>query len=97
MHEVAIPVYLSRFLFSGLLSVAPYCVPGGIRVVSGRVTATVRQQVQWHALATFSRATIRRYLFLCVAICCRIALSKPISLLVVARCFCVLCAQWCQQ
>jgi hypothetical protein len=26
--------YLSRFLFSALLGVAPYCVRGGIRVVS---------------------------------------------------------------
>jgi hypothetical protein len=26
---------VGRFLFSALLSVAPYCVPGGIRVVSG--------------------------------------------------------------
>ena len=30
-----ISAYLSRFFFSGLHSVAPYCVPGGIRVVSG--------------------------------------------------------------
>src|SRR5829696_2440396 len=28
------PVYLSDFLCPGLLSVAPYCVPGGSRVVS---------------------------------------------------------------
>jgi hypothetical protein len=35
VHEVAIPVYLSPYLFSGLLRVAPYCVPGGISVVSG--------------------------------------------------------------
>jgi hypothetical protein len=27
--------YLSGFSFPALLSVAPYCVPGGIRVVSG--------------------------------------------------------------
>src|SRR5215216_1811909 len=33
LHGLAIPVYLSRFLFSGLLRVAPYCAPGGIRVV----------------------------------------------------------------
>ena len=31
---LANPVYLSRFLFSGLLRVAPYCAPSGIRVVS---------------------------------------------------------------
>ena len=34
LHEVANPAFLSRFLCSGLLRVAPYCVPGGIRVVS---------------------------------------------------------------
>ena len=34
MLEVANSVYLSRFPFSGLLSVAPYCALGGIRVVS---------------------------------------------------------------
>src|SRR5215208_8415508 len=34
MQGVAEPPYLGGFLFSGLLSVAPYCVPGGIRVVS---------------------------------------------------------------
>jgi hypothetical protein len=34
VHRLANPAYLSRFLFSGLLRVAPYCVPGGIRVVS---------------------------------------------------------------
>jgi hypothetical protein len=44
-----------------------------------------------------SGATIRRLLFPGVAVCCRIGLDKLISLLVVARCFCVLCAQWCQK
>jgi integrase len=34
LHRVAYPAYLGRFLFSGLLSVALYCVRGGIRVVS---------------------------------------------------------------
>ncbi len=42
-------------------------------------------------------ATIRQYLFLCVALCCRNRLSKPIFLLMVAHGFCVLRAQWCQQ
>jgi hypothetical protein len=53
LQGVANPLYLSRFLFCGLPCVAPYCVRGGLRVVSGRATATVRQQVQWHTLATF--------------------------------------------
>ncbi len=35
MHGFANPAYLSGFLFSGLLCVAPYCVPGGVKVVSG--------------------------------------------------------------
>jgi hypothetical protein len=34
LHEVANPASLGGFLCSGLLSVAPYCAPGGIRVVS---------------------------------------------------------------
>ena len=34
MPRFANPAYLQGFLFSGLLSVAPYCVPGGIRLVS---------------------------------------------------------------
>ena len=32
---VAKPPFLGGFLFPDLQSVAPYCVPGGIRVVSG--------------------------------------------------------------
>ena len=35
MHRIANAAFLSGFLCSGLPSVAPYCVPGGIRVVSG--------------------------------------------------------------
>src|SRR5215218_2745707 len=34
LQGFANPTYLSRFLCSGLLRVAPYCVAGGIRVVS---------------------------------------------------------------
>jgi hypothetical protein len=34
LQGIAIAAYLKGFPFSGLLSVAPYCVPGGIRVVS---------------------------------------------------------------
>jgi hypothetical protein len=34
LHRNTNPAYLSRFRFSALLGVAPYCVPGGIRVVS---------------------------------------------------------------
>src|SRR5215203_3510654 len=35
LQRGANPAYLEGFPYSGLLSVAPYCVPGGIRVVSG--------------------------------------------------------------
>src|SRR5215211_6626633 len=34
LQELANPAYLSRFLFSGLPRIAPYCATGGIRVVS---------------------------------------------------------------
>ena len=34
VHGIANPAYPGGFLFSGLLRVAPYCVPGGIRAVS---------------------------------------------------------------
>jgi hypothetical protein len=40
---------------------------------------------------------MRRHVFLRVAQYCRIGLSKPFSLLVVARCFCVLRPEWCQK
>ena len=34
LHGLANAAYLEGFLFSGLLSVAPYCVPCRLRVVS---------------------------------------------------------------
>src|SRR5215212_7195966 len=34
VHRLADPAYLSRFLFPGLPCVTPYCVLGGVRVVS---------------------------------------------------------------
>src|SRR5687767_13905932 len=34
LQRAAIPPYLKGFPFSTLLRIAPYCVPGGIRVVS---------------------------------------------------------------
>jgi hypothetical protein len=37
LPELANPAYLSGFVFSGLLRVAPYCAPGGVRVVSNRL------------------------------------------------------------
>jgi hypothetical protein len=37
LQRFANPLYLRQFLFSALLCVAPYCVPGGVRVVSSGV------------------------------------------------------------
>src|SRR5215217_9449741 len=50
LHEVAIPAYLGRFLFSVLPRVAPYCVPGGVRVVSNGVSNSPEQHAhqQYH-------------------------------------------------
>ena len=47
--------------------------------------------------ASFTRATIHRHLFLGDARSYRIALSKQISLLAVACCFCVSRPEWCQK
>ena len=49
LHEVAIPAYLSGFLFHGLPCVAPYCVPGGIRVVSTEAWLLHDRARSWHA------------------------------------------------
>ena len=95
LHCLANRPYLGDFLFSGLLCVAPYCVPGGIRVVSRAATAIARGQIQWHGPATFG-ATILCHRFLGVAVHCINSLSKRISLLVVACCFGVLRSEWCQ-
>jgi len=51
MHRVANPVYLSRFLFSGLPPVARYCARGGVRVVSISVGYVV--------LVSLSRTSVR--------------------------------------
>jgi hypothetical protein len=37
LQGVAIAPFLGRFPFSALLRIAPYCVPGGVRVVLGGV------------------------------------------------------------
>jgi hypothetical protein len=37
LPRVAIPAYLRGFLFTALPSVAPYCVPGGVKVVSNGI------------------------------------------------------------
>ena len=43
--------YLSRFPFSGLLRVAPYCAPGGISVVSTPLYPRYRTiQAGFHAV-----------------------------------------------
>src|SRR5215203_1369906 len=88
VHGVANPAYPEGFPFPALLSVAPYCVPGGIRVVSRGATDTVRRQVRWHVPATFG-TTIRRPPFPRIAARCRIGLDELILLPVVARRYCV--------
>ena len=46
LHELAICAYPKGFLFSSLLSVAPYCVRGGVKVVSNHVTNSIAD-VPW--------------------------------------------------
>jgi hypothetical protein len=60
LQRVANPAYIGGFLCSGLLSAAPYCVPGGIRVVSSGVDLSVRESAH-NAQATQAavRALIR--------------------------------------
>jgi hypothetical protein len=41
---VANPVFLREFPFSGLLCVAPYCIPGDVRVVSNLCAEQTRPQ-----------------------------------------------------
>src|SRR5215213_864997 len=56
--------FLGRFLCSALLSVAPYCVPGGIRVVSsccGRASVKLGSTL---ATADYVGASVLRYLHL---------------------------------
>src|SRR5215204_5067994 len=45
VQGVAIPAYLEGFPFPALLSVAPYCVRGGIRVVSIAPLYSLRQRL----------------------------------------------------
>lgn len=42
LHGVANTAYISGFLFPGLHRVAPYCVRGGVKVVSCGVRGTAR-------------------------------------------------------
>ena len=49
LHGLADAAYLEGFPFSGLLSVAPYCVPGGIRVVSIEAHLLHGRARSWHA------------------------------------------------
>src|SRR5215217_5028816 len=42
LQRLANPAFLSWFLCSGLLSVAPYCAPGGISVVSRGISGYAR-------------------------------------------------------
>src|SRR5215210_2793753 len=49
LQRFANPAYLSRFPFSGLLCVAPYCAPGGIRVESTEEWLLHHTARTWHA------------------------------------------------
>ena len=49
LQGFANPAYLEGFLFPGLPSVAPYCVPGGIRVVSTEAWLLHDPARSWHA------------------------------------------------
>src|SRR5215210_6229504 len=45
LQRLANPPYLGRFVISGLLSVALYCIPGGVRVVSIAPLYSLRQRL----------------------------------------------------
>src|SRR5918995_114054 len=49
LQGYANPAYLSRFTFCALLGVAPYCVPGGIRLVSTEAWLLHDPARSWHA------------------------------------------------
>ena len=65
LHGLANPGYLGRFFFSGLLRVAPYCFPGGIRMVSKGYRGCIE-------------AAVQRAIFLC-SHCSRSARGRLIS------------------
>jgi hypothetical protein len=48
LRRVANAAYLEGFLFSGLLHVAPYCAPGGVRVVSSVVSTPWISRGRFH-------------------------------------------------
>ena len=62
LQGVANPAYLEGFLCSRLPRVAPYCVPGGIRVVSkargSRVAGSLANHAHYHPLPTIKRAGV---------------------------------------
>jgi hypothetical protein len=60
LHRVANAAYLRGFLFPALPCVAPYCVPGGVRVVSGgdglRVASSFSNRSQTTVLKPYAAA-----------------------------------------
>jgi hypothetical protein len=56
LHSLANPAYLSRFPFSGLLSVAPYCVLGGVREVSNDLNANTEAHLLPHISLTYAES-----------------------------------------
>ena len=64
LHGLANPAFLSRFLFPVLLRVAPYCVPGGIRVVSKGPRLSTVSGIIGPALCRIADTTFREDPFL---------------------------------
>jgi hypothetical protein len=73
LHGFANPAYLSRFLFPGLLRVARYCAPGGVRVVSTSASYLPSTNPAWVVTPSLSgpswvgAASYTALLFPCVA------------------------------
>src|SRR5215216_1109225 len=62
VQRLANPAYLKGFLFSALLRVAPYCVPGGIRVVSMSPSyrSSTKSSLRFSSVVAQGAATKRR-------------------------------------
>jgi hypothetical protein len=83
LQGFANPPYLCCFLFSGLLRVAPYCVPGGIRVVSKSLPFVAFEGSDSAepkgVTASFSAVDLHRMMLMCgpIAKSVRLVLVSP--------------------
>jgi hypothetical protein len=75
----------------------PTRTPSRLPILRLQLTYAVYGRVADGARTASSGATIRRHRLPRVAMRCKTGLSKPISLLAVACCFCALRPGWCQQ